>query len=283
MTAQLNTGERTRAEVDELITSHVGLVAPLVAEALRRVPAHVRRDDLNSAGLTALVQAGHSFDITLGVPFNRYAVVRIRGAILDELRRTDWASRSVRRRARDVAEARNSMATALGRTATDAEVAEGLGIEVADVTANDGDRSRANVISLQGAHDGALEETLPSQDPEPSLALEHKERLTYLVEAIAELPERLQIVVKEYFIAERPMAGIAESLGVSEARVSQMRAEALVLLRDALNHALDPELVTPAERPGGCVDRRRTQYFEAVAARHAAGRTSARVINSRRR
>ena len=256
---------------DELITEHIGLVGHLVRETLGRVPSHVSRDDLTSAGLTALVQAGRSFDAERGVPFNRYATMRIRGAILDELRRTDWASRSVRRRARDVAETRNTMAATLGRTPSDAEVADVLGISVEEINANDEDLSRANVISLQGAHDGALEEVLPSRDPGPETTVEHRERLTYLMEAVAELPERLQVVVTEYFLAERPMTEIADQLGVTESRISQMRAEALVLLRDALNYALDPDLVAPSDRPGGCADRRRTSYFEAVAARHAAG------------
>ncbi len=268
---------------DELITEHIALVGHLVRETLGRVPSHVSRDDLTSAGLQALVQAGRSFDAERGVPFNRYATMRIRGAILDELRRTDWASRSVRRRARDVSETRNTMAATLGRMPSDAEVADALGLSVEEVTANDEDLSRANVISLQGANEGGgLEEMLPSRDPDPEAAIEHRERLTYLMEAVAELPERLQVVVAEYFLAERPMVEIAEKLGVTESRVSQMRAEALVLLRDALNFALDPDLVAPSMRPGGCADRRRTQYFEAVAARHAEGAGRGKSLGSGR-
>jgi RNA polymerase sigma factor for flagellar operon FliA len=84
-------------------------------------------------------------------------------------------------------------------------------------------------------------------------------------------PERLRAVVEGYFFAERPMAEIAEELGVTESRVSQMRAEAMVLLKDALNSALDPELVAPHARPGGCAARRRDAYFAAVASRRSAG------------
>lgn len=116
-----------------------------------------------------------------------------------------------------------------------------------------------------------------STSPAPADLVEHREKLEYLVDAIAELPERLRIVVQEYFLAERPMAEIAETLGVTESRVSQIRAEALVLLRDALNSALDPSLLQPHTRPNGCAAQRRNAYFEAVAARHAAGRVSVRV------
>ncbi len=101
--------------------------------------------------------------------------------------------------------------------------------------------------------------------------VEFRERLTYLTEAIAELPARLRLVVEQYFLAERPMAEIAETLGVTESRISQLRAEALVLLRDALNNELDPDLVQPVAKPGGCAAKRREAYFAAVADRHSAG------------
>jgi RNA polymerase sigma factor for flagellar operon FliA len=112
---------------------------------------------------------------------------------------------------------------------------------------------------------------LPSGGPTPEQLAEHRERLTYLIEAVAELPDRLRIVICDYFLEERPMAEIAAELGVTESRVSQMRAEALVLLRDALNHELDPGLLQPHARPQGSAARRRETYFAAVAARHAAG------------
>ncbi len=82
-------------------------------------------------------------------------------------------------------------------------------------------------------------------------------------------------MVEDYFLAERPMAETAARLGVSESRVSQIRAEALVLLREALHHALDPELLQPASRPNGCAAQRRATYVQAVAARHASGRRPA--------
>ncbi len=125
-------------------------------------------------------------------------------------------------------------------------------MSVDEVAANDDDVARAQVLSLHASEDDAIGERLVSSAPDPQAVLEHRERLTYLTEAIAELPERLRLVVEQYFLAERPMAEIAETLGVTESRVSQLRAEALVLLRDALNNELDPDLVQPAARPGGC-------------------------------
>lgn len=260
---------------EELVLEHMSLVSHIVREAMTRLPAHVNRDDLCSAGMLALVQAAQAYEPVRGVPFVRYAAVRIRGAIFDELRQVDWASRSVRRRARDLEAARSALATRLGRASENHEVAAFLGLSVAEVESNDGDVARATVFSLQGS-EIPFEDMVVSTSPSPAECLEHRERLGYLIDAIAELPQRLRIVVQEYFLAERPMAEIAEALGVSESRISQIRAEALSLLREALDTALDPSLVPPRERPNGCASRRRTAYVEAVAARHAAGRASAR-------
>ena len=256
---------------DELVSGHLGLVAHIVRETMSRVPSHVDRDDLTSAGLMALVRAARAFEPERGVPFTSYAATRIRGGIVDELRSIDWASRAVRRRGREAETTRNSLAAALGRVPSDEETAAAMGITTDELRRNREDVERAQVLSLDLSPDdgGTLDDLLVSRDPMPEAAALHRERLEYLVAAIDELPERQRIVVTEYFLAERPMAEIAETLGVSESRVSQIRAEALVLLRDALNTALDPELVPQPERPNGCAARRREEYFRAVATRHS--------------
>ena len=255
---------------DDLIVTAMGLVGHIVRETMNRVPAHVSRDDLHSAGLTAVVKAARAFEADRGVPFARYAASRIRGAMLDELRGFDWASRSVRRRARDLDATRSRLTAVLGRMAENADVADALGLTLAEVDNNDGDIARANVRSLQAGTESTYEDVLISNGPTPETEIEHREQLTYLVESIEELPERMRVVVQEYFLAERPMAEIAAALGVTESRVSQIRAEALVLLRDAMNSALDPDLVMPHPRPDSCAAQRRTRYFRAVAARHGA-------------
>ena len=254
---------------EDLVTAHMPLVGHIVRETMSRIPAHVSRDDLASAGLVALVQAAKSFDPSRGVTFARYAATRVRGATLDELRSIDWASRSVRRRARELEDTRNKLAADLGRTPTDGEVASVLGMSVEEIAANNVDVSRAAVMSLQGFGETPIDDLLPSRTPGPEQMLEQRERVGYLVDAVAELPERLRTVVEDYFFCERPMAEIADELGVTESRVSQMRAEALVLLKDALNSALEPSLVAPHPRPDGCAARRRDAYFCAVAARRS--------------
>jgi len=258
---------------DDLVRQHLPLVGHLVRETMSRVPAHVNRDDLTSAGLAALVQAARSYDVERGVSFSRYASTRVRGAILDELRSVDWASRSVRRRARQVDEVRNNLAARLGRLPSDSEIATTLGVGVDEIAANEEDVSRAVVMSLQGFGEAPIDDMLASHIPGPEDLIEHREKVAYLQDAVAELPDRLRVVIEGYFYGERPMAEIAAELGVTESRVSQMRAEALVLLKDALNSALEPAMVTPHARPNGCAARRRDAYFAAVAAhRSFAGR-----------
>jgi RNA polymerase sigma factor for flagellar operon FliA len=251
---------------DELVREHLPLVGHLVRETMSRVPAHVNRDDLTSAGLVALVQAARSFDAGRGVSFSRYASTRVRGAILDELRSVDWASRSVRRRARQVDEVRNSLAAQLGRLPSVGEIAASLGVGAEEIAANEEDVSRAVVMSLQGFGETPIDDMLASHIPGPEAVVEHRERVGYLQDAVAQLPERLRTVIEGCFYDERPMAEIAEKLGVTESRVSQMRAEALALLKDAVNAALEPAMVTPHARPHGCAARRRDAYFAAVAA-----------------
>ncbi|MCW2818187.1 MAG: polymerase, sigma 28 subunit, SigD/FliA/WhiG [Marmoricola sp.] len=259
---------------DALISAHIPLVNHVVRETMNRVPSHVDRDDLVSAGLMALVKAAAAFDASRGVPFSAYAATRVRGAVLDELRGVDWASRSVRRTARSLDAVRSQLAVALGRSASDSEVAAALGITTEEVVRNTDDLARAHVLSFQASEDLDLEGLLPSAGPTPADVLLHRERLQYLVEAVAELPERQRTVVEQYFLAERPMADIAAELGVSESRVSQIRAEALVLLRGALNRELDPELEPAPARVEGCAARRKEAYYASVAARHASSMSS---------
>jgi RNA polymerase sigma factor for flagellar operon FliA len=258
---------RPTSPTEDLVRDNLPLVGHLVNELIGRLPAHVSRDDLTSAGLFALVQAAGSYDAARGVPFARFASTRIRGALIDELRAHDWASRSVRSKARRRDQAVEELAAALGRTPTGAEVAGYLGVPESALDAVEGDVTRAVVLSMQGFGDpGTLDELVPAGDASPDERLLAAERIGYLHDAVAELPERLRTVVVGYFFAERPMADIAAELGVTESRVSQMRAEALRLLRDGMNAALDPQQVSVPERPGGCVARRREAYCAAVAA-----------------
>ena len=254
--------DRRRADT---VRAHMPLVGHLVREMLARVPAHVNRDDLLSAGYAALVGAARGFDEERGVPFARFAANRIRGALLDELRGLDWASRSVRRRARHNDSARQELTAELGRTPTVGEVAELMGCRVEDIESADDDVQRAVVFSLQGFATAAADDMVTEPSPGPEELLIRRERIGYLWHAIEALPDRLRVVVTGYFFDERPMAQIAAELGVTESRVSQLRAEALCLLRDGMNTHLES---APAEQAkDGCVTRRRAAYYDSIAAR----------------
>ncbi|MEU0885868.1 sigma-70 family RNA polymerase sigma factor [Lentzea sp. NPDC005914] len=251
------------SEVEELVRGHLGLVDREVRQLARRLPAYVDRDDLQSAGMTALVVCARSYrgDAT----FAQVACVRVRGALIDHLRGLDWASRSVRTRAREVQAVEDGLVATLGRMPTSAELGQALGVSGREVAAWHNDVARASTISLQGITAETADLLVRERAPGPEDVLLLRERLGYLRDAIDALPGSLRTVVVRYFLEERSMADIAAELGVGESRVSHIRAEALVLLRDGVNAQLDRDLV--AEPASGRAARKREAYFAEVATR----------------
>ncbi|MEV6636115.1 sigma-70 family RNA polymerase sigma factor [Actinoplanes sp. NPDC051470] len=252
-------------EQEELIRQHMPLVGHLVREMLTRIPNHIHRDDLTSAGLHALVTAARGWDPERGIPFHRFASTRIRGAILDELRSLDWATRSVRTKARATDTTRQHLTGTLGRTPTAEELAQALGTTTSDLKRTDTDVQRATVLSLQGFTTSTGDDLVTEKNPGPEDMLLRREQIGYLHHSIAALPERLRVVITEYFLNERPMADIAADLGVTESRISQLRAEALSLLKDGMNTHLDPELAPVPDNPESIVARRRATYYSNIA------------------
>ncbi|MGH8960016.1 MAG: sigma-70 family RNA polymerase sigma factor [Jatrophihabitantaceae bacterium] len=251
-------------DIDDLVRSHLPLVGHLVRELLGRVPAHVNRDDLISAGMLALVTSAQSYDASRGVPFGRFAAIRIRGGLTDELRTMDWASRAVRGKAREIESVRNELAAVLGRTPERTEIAQTMGVGVHELDAVDADVQRAAVLSIQGLTENNGADLLPDADAGPEGLLLRREQLGILRDAIAELPDRLRTVVEEYFFQQRKMADIADDLGVTESRVSQLRSEALALLRSGMR-AQDGDAAVAAP-PVPPVTRRRGNAREAYCA-----------------
>lgn len=259
------TAEQRQRE-DDLVRRHLPLVSYAVAEMANKVPRHVSRSDLESAGMEGLAQAARSFDPARGIAFDRYASNRIRGALLDELRRRDWASRSVRSRARKVTAVSDELTARLGRRPTHDEVAEAAHLDTKVVRSVHDDVFRASVLNFEAlstSPDGAS--ALPADHETPDAVLVERERRAYLLDAVSSLPERLRHVVVGYFFDERPMQELADQLGVTESRISQMRAEALVLLRDGLNSQLDPDLLG-GEPKSTRVANKRAAFYAAIAA-----------------
>jgi RNA polymerase sigma factor FliA len=260
------TTDRRAVEAD-LVREHLPLASRAVNELARRLPAHVHRDDLLSAAMLGLAQAARSWDPERGASFERHAVTRIRGALLDELRGSDWASRSVRFKARRMARADDELTMRMGRAPTPAELAAELGTDTAAVHRLVDDLHRATVLNYEAiVAEGAADDLLPSGDHGPDQLLVDRERRAYLTDAVLALPERLRAVVIGHFYQERPMQEIAAELGVTESRVSQLRGEAMILLRDGLNAHLDPDTLPAEPRPDGRAARRRAAYHAAIAA-----------------
>jgi RNA polymerase sigma factor for flagellar operon FliA len=265
------------ARIDELVRANLALVGHLVREVLNRVPAHVNRDDLTSAGMYALTLSARSFDAALGVPFARFAAIRIRGALTDELRTMDWASRAVRGKARELNVVRTDLTHAIGREPSRSEIARAMGMSLAELSALESDIQRAGLVSLQAlpSEDGAA--TVPAGDITPEDMVVKREQIGYLHDAVAELPTKLRLVVEQYFFGQRRMADIAVELGVTESRVSQLRSEALVLLRAAM-HESDDQPTDPTPNRGRAAAARQA-YTAAVASRSSlAGRLSATTV-----
>ena len=252
---------------DQLVREHLPLVQYVVSEVAHRVPSHVSRSDLVSAGMLGLAQAARTFDPERGIAFDRFASTRIRGALLDELRGRDWASRSVRARARGLQAAHEELTNKLGRAPSPEEVARELDVPLETVHKLVDDVHRATVLNYDSlVIEGDAESFLASDRGGPEDAILDRERKAYLIDSIEALPERLRHVVIGYFFEERSMQEIADELGVSESRVSQLRAEALALLKDGINSQLDPDAIEPEVRPNGRVARRKAAYYAAVAA-----------------
>lgn len=261
--------EQDSAQLDrnKLIEQNMPLVGYQVAEMLRRVPSFVQREDLASAGALALVQAAQSYDEAQGVPFHKYAIFRIRGAMMDELRAMDWATRGARQRTKQLEEMTASLTQAQGRPPTKEELAQALGIDVEKVEAAMADASR-RVVSIDNTGNSEDEDArtieLVDESATPEDQVLGDERMVYLRAAVKALPQRLRYVIEQAFFEERPIQDIAQELGVTQSRVSQLRTEALALMRDGMNRHLDPENETVDEDASNIVKKRRESYFSKI-------------------
>lgn len=256
-----------------LIEEHVHLVEPAVRRIASTFPRFVDRDELVAAGHLGLTEAATNFDFERGVPFGPFAIRRITGAVLDSVRGDDWTPRRVRRRARTVELARQSLITELHREPTDAELADEVGIgldELADVR---GHHHRGHVECLDrrsNAEGSTLAEQLTDPTrPEPAEVMEGSEMRGYLRAALAHLPERLRFVVTGYYLEGRQLDDLARVMGVTPSRVSQLRADALDLIRGGLDaQFVDPHEDAPSPRAGRARSQHKRAQYAAEIARH---------------
>jgi RNA polymerase sigma factor for flagellar operon FliA len=212
------------------------------------LPAHVEEADLISYGLSGLISAIERFDLSREIKFETYAITRIRGSILDELRSLDWVPRSVRARAREFERVNTKLEARLQRAPTDDEMATELGISVQEFQDALLQISNSTIVALDelwstsdsSGDQVALIDTLPSNSsPDPQAVVAETELRDRIADAIIALPEREKLVVALYYYENLTLREIGEVLGVTESRVSQLHTKAVLRLRSKLAGQLE--------------------------------------------
>jgi len=219
-----------RLDQADLVERYAALVKRIAYHLVSRLPPSVQVDDLIQAGMIGLLEAAAHYDPGQGASFETYAGIRIRGAMLDEIRRSDWTPRSVHRKARQVAEAMRAIEHEKGRDARDVEVAQALGISLEEYYRILQDAAGCRIFSLDETDTGE-EPPEPGGGEDPLAAVEDQAFREALAEAIAGLPERERLVMSLYYEEELNLREIGEVLGVSESRVCQIHGQALMRLR----------------------------------------------------
>ncbi|WP_193509564.1 sigma-70 family RNA polymerase sigma factor [Cryobacterium sp. BB736] len=217
-----------RTERNKLVVENLPLVGYLVSELVAKA-THLSRDDLASAGALGLISAADSFNPELGVPFGAYARQRVLGAFADELRSSDWATRSARKRIKETLAVQESLTAALGRSPSVDELAAAMGVDRKSASEAVADASRT-VSPL----DDLTAEFLEAETVLPEDSLLHDERIAYLHAAIEALPPKMRHIVREVYFEDRSVGDVAAELGITHSAVSQQRTEAIRLLRDGL-------------------------------------------------
>lgn len=219
---------------DDLVTHHAPLIKRIAYHLSTRLPPSVQADDLIQAGMIGLLEASRNYDPSQGASFETYAGIRIRGAMLDEVRRADWAPRSVRRKARQVAEAVRIVENQHGRDARSSEVAELLGISLDEYHRILHDTSNARIFSSDDPDmvgETTADEIAPDQRHEPLASQQDEDFRRTLAQSISDLPERERIVMSLYYDGEMKLHDIGSELGMSDSRVCQIHGQALIRLR----------------------------------------------------
>ncbi|MDP0588680.1 MAG: RNA polymerase sigma factor FliA [Candidatus Endonucleobacter bathymodioli] len=220
---------------DEWVEAHRPLVKRIANHLGARMPASVQIDDLVQSGMIGLLEAAKKYDATKGASFETFAGIRIRGAMLDEIRKGDWGPRSVYRNSRRINEAVQIVEAKLGRDARDAEVAAELNIKIDDYYTTLSDLRGCRLFSFEELFDSEESRMQArSGDSGPQAAVYQIKFKAALVGAIDKLPEREKIVLTLYYNEEMNLKEIGKVLGVSESRVSQIHSQAAVRLRSKL-------------------------------------------------
>ncbi|WP_323752100.1 RNA polymerase sigma factor FliA [Marinobacter sp.] len=219
-----------------LIEDQAPLVKKIALHLMARLPASVQLEDLMQAGMIGLLEAAQRYSSGKGATFETYAGIRIRGAMVDEIRKGDWVPRSVHRNARRISAAIKTVEDRTGREALDSEVADELGIELAEYHSSLADANSGRLFSLDELNESGelpIEEQEASDNPLDGISAGAFQRS--LAEAIEALPEKEKLVLSLYYQEELNLKEIGAVLGVSESRVSQIHSQAALRLRGRLS------------------------------------------------
>ncbi len=218
---------------DDLVAKYAPLVKRIAYHLISRLPPSVLPDDLIQAGMIGLLEAARNYNSDQGASFETYAGIRIRGAMLDEIRKNDWAPRSVHRKARMVAEVVREIENRTGRDARDHEIADSLGLSLDEYHHLLQDANGHKVFSYDdlGVDDDSMSCGLSESLPEPLEGLQREDFKRNLSQAIASLPERERLVMSLYYDKELNLREIGAVIGVSESRVSQIHSQAVIRLQ----------------------------------------------------
>lgn len=222
--------------MNDIVLQYATLVKRIAHHLLLRMPSSVQLDDLVQSGMIGLLEAAKKYDLTKGASFETYAGIRIRGAMLDEIRKGDWAPRSVHRKSRKVAAAIKAIEMRTGTDAKDHDVADELDMSLDEYHSILQDASGSRLFSFDDMLDGedsAIDKVV-GEIPDPLDGIQNDAFKKNLAEAISTLPEREQLVLSLYYNEELNLKEIGQVIGVSESRVSQIHTQAALRLRSRL-------------------------------------------------
>lgn len=231
------------AKPEESCVKYTPFVKRIAYHLMGRLPSNVQIEDLVQAGMIGLMEAVRNYDAAQGASFETYAGIRIRGAMLDEVRSGDWTPRSVHRKQRELAEAMRRVENRKGADARDHEVAAELGVGLDEYHHILADAAGARIFSLDAADDDeeSYDHHVASQGEDPHQSLERTNFRNALAEAVKALPQREALIMSLYYEEELNLREIGEIIGVSESRICQIHGEALLRLRAWMNHWLRSE------------------------------------------
>jgi RNA polymerase sigma factor for flagellar operon FliA len=226
--------------MNETIERYSPLVKRIAHHLLARMPSNIQVEDLIQAGLMGLLEAARNYDVSKGASFETYAGIRIRGSMIDDVRRGDWAPRSVHRNSRRVSEAMQIVENRLGRDAGDSEIADELDVPIEDYYEMLQDSASSKLFSFEelvSSEDGP-DDQIASSTPDPFEGIQKNALREGLAKAIGQLPERERLVLALYYDQDLNLKEIGEVLGVSESRISQIHSQAAMRLKSRLTEWL---------------------------------------------